>query len=282
MESMNMIRTEDSYGYIVTRALRFTYPGSYKEDSDSVVTEEPLEIRILQDGKSQNIAVTMRTPVNDRELALGFLLTEGFIKSPKDVHHVECHRGSNAVTVALSDGLPPIKLNSRNFFMSSSCGVCGKSSINEIFIRGKGIIRRSATVDASIILSLPKKMMGSQNLFGITGGIHAAGIFDIKGNHIVTMEDVGRHNAVDKCIGYLFSHDLLEMGPFILQISGRGGFEILQKAAMAGFPIVSSISAPSSLAIDVAETFGITLACFVRKERFNVYAHPERIAQRPA
>lgn len=277
-----MIRTDDIHGYILTRVSRFSRQGSCSEDSDSVVTEEPLEIRILQNGITQSIAVTMRTPVNDRELALGFLLTEGFIKSPKDVDHVECSRGSNAVTIALSDGLPLVKLNSRNFFMSSSCGVCGKSSINEIFIRGKGIVRGSAAVDANIILSLPEKMMESQDLFEITGGIHAAGIFDIKGSHIVTMEDVGRHNAVDKCIGYLFSRNLLDKGPFMLQISGRGGFEILQKAAMAGFPIVSSISAPSSLAIDVAETFGITLACFVRKDRFNVYAHPERITQHPA
>ena len=279
---MDMIRTEDSHGYLLARVSRFSHAGSCKEDSDPVVTEEPLEIRILQDGMTQSIAVTMRTPVNDRELALGFLLTEGFIRSAKDVDHVECHSGSNSVTVALSDGLPLINLNSRNFFMSSSCGVCGKSSINEIFIRGKGIIRRSVAVDANLILSLPEKMMESQDLFEITGGIHAAGIFDIMGNHIVTMEDVGRHNAVDKCIGYLFSHNLLEEGPYILQISGRGGFEILQKAAMAGFPIVSSISAPSSLAIEVAETFGITLACFVRKDRFNVYAHPERIVQHPA
>ena len=279
---MDMIRTEDSHGYFLARVTRFSHAGSCKEDSDPVVTEEPLEIRILQGGMSQSIAVTMRTPVNDRELALGFLLTEGFIRAKKDVDHVECHSGSNSVTVALSDGLPLINLNSRNFFMSSSCGVCGKSSINEIFIRGKGIIRRSVAVDANLILSLPEKMMESQDLFEITGGIHAAGIFDIMGNHIVTMEDVGRHNAVDKCIGYLFSHNLLEEGPYILQISGRGGFEILQKAAMADFPIVASISAPSSLAIEVAETFGITLACFVRKDRFNVYAHPERIVQHPA
>ncbi len=279
---MDMIRTEDSHGYFLARVTRFSHAGSCKEDSDPVVTEEPLEIRILQGGMTQSIAVTMRTPVNDRELALGFLLTEGFIRSPKDVDHVECHSGSSSVTVALSDGLPLINLNSRNFFMSSSCGVCGKSSINEIFIRGKGIIRRSVAVDANLILSLPEKMMESQDLFEITGGIHAAGIFDIRGNHIVTMEDVGRHNAVDKCIGYLFSHNLLEEGPYILQISGRGGFEILQKAAMADFPIVASISAPSSLAIEVAETFGITLACFVRKDRFNVYAHPERIVQHPA
>ena len=277
-----MIRTDDSHGYIQTRVSRFSGTGFCRDDSDSVVTEEPLEIRLLQGGKTQNVAVTMRTPVNDRELALGFLLTEGFIKSPKDVDHVECDHVSNIITVALSDALPLIKLNSRNFFLSSSCGVCGKSSINEIFIRGNGIIRGSDTVDGSIILSLPEKMMESQDLFGITGGIHAAGIFDFKGNHIVTMEDVGRHNAVDKCVGYLFSHKLLDAGPFILQISGRGGFEILQKAAMARFPIVSSISAPSSLAIEVAETFGITLACFVRKGRFSVYAHPERIARQPA
>jgi FdhD protein len=144
-------------------------------------------------------------------------------------------------------------------------------------MKGVRTVKGSASIDSRMLVSLPEKMRRRQRLFGYTGGIHAASLFDVSGRHFVTMEDIGRHNAVDKCVGYMLSNELVGKDGLVLQISGRGGFEILQKAAMAGIPIVSSVSAPSSLAIDVAETFGITLACFVRNDRFNVYANPQRI-----
>lgn len=272
-----MIGLKTDTGSAVEKVTRFSGPSDWIEDSDSIVTEEPMEIRLDHDGKNESIAVTMRTPVNDKELALGFLFTEGFVKASKDVISVEHSEGSNVVSVTVRDGITPVDRSSRNFYMSSSCGVCGKSSINEIYVRGVRTIRDNVKIDSHTLVSLPERMRENQRLFKTTGGIHAASVFDTSGNHLVTMEDIGRHNAVDKCIGFMFSNDIIGRSNIVMQISGRGGFEILQKAAMARIPIVSSVSAPSSLAIEVAQTFGITLACFVRDNRFNVYTNPERI-----
>jgi len=272
-----MIGITRNPGYLSKRISRFSEYAGSQDSLDQVVVEEPLEIRISHLGKIRRIAVTMRTPVSDRELAVGFLFTEGIIKSPTDIVAVDHTQGENVVTVELGDKVNVAEPAGRNFFLSSSCGVCGKESINDIFVKGRGIIRDSFTVEKSVVLSLTEKMQRNQQVFEFTGGIHAAGIFDTLGAHIVTMEDVGRHNAVDKCIGYLLSNKILGKQPLILQISGRAGFEILQKAAIAGLPFVSSVSAPSTLAIEVADTFGITLASFVRKDRFNVYSHQERV-----
>ncbi|MEM0155305.1 MAG: formate dehydrogenase accessory sulfurtransferase FdhD [Thermoplasmataceae archaeon] len=264
-------------GVAIERVTRFSEPMGWTEDSDNIVTEEPMEIRLLHNGKAESIAVTMRTPVNDEELAIGFLFSEGFIKKFDDITSVRIIENGNVVEVSLSCDTKNTYHTGRNFYMSSSCGVCGKSNINEIFLKGVGVVHGSARISSRMLLSLPEKMRRKQKLFGYTGGIHAASLFDVSGRHLVTMEDIGRHNAVDKCIGYMLSNRLIGKMNTVLQISGRGGFEILQKAAMAGIPIVSSVSAPSSLAIDVAETFGITLVCFVRNDRFNVYANPQRI-----
>lgn len=264
-------------GVAVERVTKYSGPTGWSEDSDNIVTEEPMEIRLIQNGKMESIAVTMRTPVNDEDLAVGFLFTEGFIKKYEDIRSVRIIENGNIVEVSLSGSAGNINRTGRNFYISSSCGVCGKSNINEIFMKGVRTVKGSASIDSRMLVSLPEKMRRRQRLFGYTGGIHAASLFDVSGRHFVTMEDIGRHNAVDKCVGYMLSNELVGKDGLVLQISGRGGFEILQKAAMAGIPIVSSVSAPSSLAIDVAETFGITLACFVRNDRFNVYANPQRI-----
>ncbi|WP_261511735.1 formate dehydrogenase accessory sulfurtransferase FdhD [Chryseobacterium paludis] len=251
---------------------------------DDVSVEEPLEIRVSYyagDKKEfKSISVTMRTPGNDAELAVGFLFTEGIVSSRQQVKNiyfaeVECSRNSeNIVTVELTEGfVPELMKADRNFYTTSSCGVCGKVSIESIRTVSSFHNHKKGKTDISLetLYQLSEKLQSFQNNFSATGGIHASGIFDSEGNLLALREDVGRHNALDKLIGYALSADLLPLNDKILVLSGRASFELIQKAAMAGISIVAAIGAPSSLAVDLAKEFDITLLGFLRDIRFNIY-----------
>jgi len=251
---------------------------------DDVSVEEPLEIRVLyRDGStavSKNISVTMRTPGNDAELAAGFLFTEGIISSQNQIKNIENQQSKcttdaqNVIVVELKDHLTPNLMNAdRNFYTTSSCGVCGKGSIEAI--RTVSIFkeheREFSKIELHVLYQLSEKLRSFQNNFSATGGIHASGIFDMAGNLLALREDVGRHNALDKLIGYALSSNLLPLNNHILLLSGRASFELIQKAAMAGITAVAAIGAPSSLAVDLAKEFDMTLLGFLRDNRFNIY-----------
>lgn len=251
---------------------------------DDVSVEEPLEIRILyHDGIARinkNISVTMRTPGNDSELAAGFLFTEGIISAYGQIKNIEnpqseCSVSSkNIVTVELHDDFVPKLMNAeRNFYTTSSCGVCGKGSIDSIRTVSSFQNRKKEdqNIRLDVIYDLSEKLRSFQNNFSATGGIHASGLFDSAGNLLALREDVGRHNALDKLIGYALSSNLLPLNDHILLLSGRASFELIQKAAMAGITVVAAIGAPSSLAVDLAKEFDITLFGFLRGNRFNIY-----------
>ena len=247
-----------------------------------MVTEEPMEIRVQGPGQDQaRVAVTMRTPGGDFELAAGFLVTEGLI-APGDVRRVAyCDnlpgedQHYNVVSVTLGRPFDPASL-SRNFFATSSCGICGKAALEDVEVRCE-VVGPGPEVAVSVLLELPERLREAQKVFERTGGLHAAALFTPEGELVSLREDVGRHNAVDKVIGEQVLVGAVPLSGRILQVSGRLSFEIVQKAAVAGIPIVSAVSAPSSLAVDTAERLGITLVGFVRDGRCNVYAHPERV-----
>lgn len=262
-------------------------PEDSREQVDWLACEEPLEIRASGPGqKPTSVAVTMRTPGYDPELAVGFLYTEGLIRDRAEVvSSAACGPKSaggacNIVQVVLSRPFDGGSLK-RNFFATSSCGVCGKATLEQVAVRcppvGPGPL-----VDRAVLVDLPGALRAAQAVFERTGGLHAAGLFDAEGRLLALREDVGRHNAVDKLVGRMFLEGLLPLAGKILLVSGRTSFEILQKAAVAGVPIVCAVSAPSSLAVSVAERLGITLIGFLRGPGFNVYAHPERIISAPA
>jgi FdhD protein len=249
--------------------------------NDKVATEEPLEIRLLAGGQRATVAVTMRTPGADFELAAGFLSSEGVLRGRSSVRGIsycvdrdvdEVQR-LNIVNVALrQDDLPTLEGLERHFFTNSSCGVCGRATLEELDQRGVERARPpSSPLTAATLYPLPAKMRAAQATFDSTGGLHAAALFDLAGSLLVLREDVGRHNAVDKVIGRALLADELPLRDRILMVSGRSSYEIVQKAAVAGIPVVCAVSAPSSLAVDVAERFGITLVGFLRDERMNVY-----------
>jgi FdhD protein len=252
------------------------------ERGDTLVTEEPLEIRAQGPGQDgQRVAVTMRTPGGDFELAVGFLFTEGLI-APQDLRRVaycddleDEDQRYNVVTVTLDTPFDTDRL-SRNFFATSSCGVCGKASLDDIAVRCD-VVPHGLTVAADVITSLPGRLREAQRVFERTGGLHAAGLFTPTGDTIAVREDVGRHNAVDKVIGEQLLAGRLPLSDTVLQISGRASFEIVQKAAVAGIPVVSAVSAPSSLAVEAGDRLGITVVGFVRDGRCNVYSHAGRI-----
>ncbi|MBI3357609.1 MAG: formate dehydrogenase accessory sulfurtransferase FdhD [Nitrospirae bacterium] len=252
--------------------------GKVSRFEDYLVGEEPLEIRI---GTSP-ISVTMRTPGHDLELASGFLLTEGVIKGAEQIAGLRqvVTRGNkrNVVRVDLVRGvaIKPALLR-RNFLTSSSCGLCGKASIDAVRVRG--IVRPTPDLHVSpeILCNLPEALRSPQALFGRTGGLHAAGLFDTTGRLIALREDVGRHNAVDKLIGWALLEKRLPLNESILLVSGRGSFEIVQKALVAGIPIVTCVSAPSSLAVQLAWEFNLTLVGFLRGKRFVVYTGEDRV-----
>lgn len=254
------------------------------ERPDRLATEEPMEIRVSGPGQeAAPVAVTMRTPGGDFELAAGFLFTEGLISGRSEVAQVSyCEdlpdeeQLFNVVTVRLNRPWNPDAAK-RNFYATSSCGICGKASLDEVEVHCSPV-GEGPTVSADVIRSLPDKLREGQRVFDQTGGLHAAGLFDADGRLTALREDVGRHNAVDKLVGEALLADALPLADRALQVSGRVSFEIVQKAAMGGIPIISAISAPSSLAVEAAERFRITVIGFVRDDRFNVYSHPQRLA----
>jgi len=260
----------------IRHILRWCAGASAESADDELAQEEPLEIRV----RGRAVSVTMRTPGHDEELAAGFLATEGMIKRREDVLRVEpCGRNEagNLVNVQLA---PDVAVDfdklTRHVFASSSCGLCGKATIDAV--RGQfPPITSELVVDAKTLLSLPEKMRQTQSTFDRTGGLHAAAIFSATGELIVLREDVGRHNALDKVIGYGLLNGLLPYDNHILLVSGRTSFEIIQKALAARVPIIAAVSAPSSLAADFARNSGQTLVGFLRGDRMNVYANEQRI-----
>jgi FdhD protein len=256
--------------------------GHRTERVDSLATEEPLEIRAQgPDRAAERVAVTMRTPGGDFELAAGFLFTEGLIGSGDLRRVAYCddlddeEQRYNVVTVTLTTPFDATQL-SRNFFATSSCGVCGKASLDDVAVRCD-VVPAGFTVAADVVMSLPDRLREAQRVFDRTGGLHAAGLFTREGAAITAREDIGRHNAVDKVIGEQLLAGRLPLAATVLQISGRASFEIVQKAAVAGIPVVSAVSAPSSLAVAVGDRLGVTVVGFVRDGRCNVYSHPDRI-----
>jgi FdhD protein len=253
-----------------------------KRTADALATEEPMEIRVDAPGMEQRrVAVTMRTPGNDFELAAGFLHTEGLVAANGDVRSVRyCsvpreEQQYNVVTVDLARPYDPDLLQ-RNFYTTSSCGVCGKASLDSIAVRCERVAD-GPSVGEAVVVELPGRLREAQRVFDTTGGLHAAGLFDAAGRLLELREDVGRHNAVDKLVGHALLRGELPLSERVLMVSGRLSFEIVQKAAVAGIPIVCAVSAPSSLAVDVGRRFGMTLVGFLRGSRFNIYTGAERI-----
>jgi len=256
----------------------------FADMDDQLVIEEPLEIQ-LQYGRAENrvqksISVTMRTPGHDIELAAGFLFTEGIIRRATDILFVEQERpDNNKLLFALEDNVVPgIQKAERNFYTTSSCGVCGKSSIDAIktvsFYKNA---KQDCQLKAEMFYELQDNLITRQPVFETTGGIHASALFDLEGNFIMAREDVGRHNALDKVIGASLLNDELPLTNTVLLLSGRASFELIQKASMAGIKVVAAVGAPSSLAVELAKESNITLLGFLRNERFNVYSCEERI-----
>ena len=272
--------------------------------SDDLVTEEPLEVRLraahAPNGDAaltlhgsprvsrvrRTVAVTMRTPGADFELAAGFLYGEGVIREREEIESiaycedsgVDDTRRFNIVNVDLRTTiLPDLDALQRHFHTTSACGVCGKTSLDSLRFTAPGPIHAGPEVRSETVTGLPAKLRSAQGLFSTTGGLHAAGLFDEKGELLAVREDVGRHNAVDKVVGWAFLGGRLPLSACILMVSGRSSFEILQKAVMAGIPVVCSVSAPSTLAVSVAREFGVTLIGFLRDERFNVYTGTDRL-----
>ncbi len=264
-----------------TRAKVWTLDGETEvRRRDSVVTEEPLEIRLSAGGRTQTVAVTMRTPGHDFELATGFLHAEGLLPGvPHQVSYcADVERADqkfNVVTVE-TDG-PALAAPARSGIVSSACGVCGSASLDALHKRGLHRVADDVTVPVDVLYGLPDALRSAQGLFEVTGGLHAAGLFTADGSLVATREDVGRHNAVDKLVGWGVLGDRLPLSGTVLMVSGRCGYEIVQKAVAAGIPVVASVSAPSSLAVAVAEDFGVTLVGFLRGRRCNVYAGRERL-----
>ena len=271
-----------------TRAItarRLTPQGVDPAVTDEVAIEEPLEIRI----SSETLAVTMRTPGHDRELVLGFLLAEGVIDGPRDVATVtHCGRigdetRENTINVTLTAGVkPPVDpetglLSRRGTLVTSACGVCGRRSVDDLVARVTPLPSDGRTLGRAALSAAMSELRHRQPIFARTGGSHAASLIDFAGSHVATFEDVGRHNAVDKTIGSRVLADALPLSGHALLVSGRASFEIVQKAFAAGIPVVASVSAPSSLAIELAERAGVTLAGFVRDDAMTLYTRPERV-----
>jgi FdhD protein len=254
--------------------------------SDQLATEEPLEIRLVVGGKKRTVAVTMRTPGADFELAAGFLFAEGVVTSRGQIRRisyctdpeVDAEQHFNIVNVELDPAtevdLRPLE---RHFYTTSACGVCGKASLESLQIRGCPAVPEGPEIDAEIIYRLPDRLRDAQGIFESTGGLHAAGLFDPQGDLVAVREDVGRHNAVDKLIGWAFVQGMTPLHDRIAIVSGRSSFEIMQKFLVAAVPIVCAVSAPSSLAVSLAREFGMTLVGFLRGERFNVYSGQQRL-----
>jgi FdhD protein len=256
-----------------------------EQREEQLTVEEPFEVRIGH----RSLAVIMRTPGNDAELALGFLLTEGVIAGPEDVLAIENESDEdglplpNVLNITLSSkqqqaSLQPQPISfERHFAVSASCGLCGKNSIADLMVSTPPLASNDTVFQATMIYELSERLRAQQSVFRHTGGLHAAGIFSASGELLLLREDVGRHNAVDKLIGYSLLHDIFPYHDRLLLVSGRTSFEIIQKALLARIPCIAAISAPSSLAVELAQRSGITLIGFLRGHSLNVYTHPERI-----
>lgn len=251
--------------------------------SDRVAVEEPLEIRLGFDVNGErdtrSISITMRTPGDDEDLATGFLFGEGILRGRGDVAIVKPCHGENTVRVELEDGVPAdVERLTRHFYVSSSCGVCGKASLDALRVMGCVAPAGPLRIARDDLLALPARLRDAQATFEETGGVHAAAAFDSAGRLIVVREDVGRHNAVDKVVGALLADDRLPAGDLGLLVSGRASFELVQKALVAGMSMLAAVGAPSSLAVELAQEFNVTLVGFLRDEDFNIYSAKERIA----
>ena len=275
-----MIQEKDKS--IVSKKIIKVLGDDFVEHMDDIAVEEPLQISIsILEPESpitnKNISITMRTPGHDQDLAIGFLFTEGIIQASDQIKGIIL--GENSINVQLnnSENIDLGKLE-RHFYTSSSCGVCGKASIEAI----KTICRLPPSlagfqVDKNLIKSFPGILKQEQNIFNNTGGIHAAALFNLNGELIIMREDVGRHNALDKIIGHLVTQDLLPLDQHLLFLSGRASFELIQKAAMAGIHFIMAVGAPSSLAVEMALEHDITLIGFLNETRYNIYTGPKRI-----
>ena len=266
--------------------VRVVEDGRARVKSDHLATEEPMEIRLVTGGGRRTVAVTMRTPGADFELAAGFLYGEGIITSRDEVKKISycvdsdvaAEQRYNIVNVELRGNREyDLRSLERHFYTTSACGVCGKASLEQLELRGCPVVPPGPEVSAQTIYSLPEKLREAQGLFEATGGLHAAALFDADGNLLAVREDVGRHNATDKLVGWALLEGRLPLSGTVVMVSGRSSFEILQKCLTAGVPVVCAVSAPSSLAVDVAREFGMTLVGFLRGGRFNVYAGFDRI-----
>lgn len=263
--------------------------GEHVRTGDLLAVEEPLEIRVQweADGRisRESVSITMRTPGADFDLAAGFLLGESVISRREDIVDISyCHEEGepqpfNTVTVTLAPGLTfDPALLARHILTSASCGICGKAALDALQIRGCRALPPGCSVSGTVVRGLPAALHAAQPLFNLTGGLHAAGLFDTEGKLLSVAEDVGRHNALDKLIGERLLHGAVPLQDTVLQLSGRVGFELVQKAVLAGIPVVAAVGAPSSLAVELAETFNLTLVGFVQPDGFNVYTGQERLA----
>jgi FdhD protein len=261
---------------------RLSSDGTHRHE-DTLAAEEPLEIRV----NGAPLTVTMRTPGDDVELAHGFLLTEGVIGSREDVSVARYCPGAtedgrntfNVLDLTLAEGVaPPDPGVARNFYTTSSCGVCGKAALDAVRLSSRySPAGDGCSIDSDTLTRLPDALRASQKVFAATGGLHAAGLFRTDGTPVVVREDVGRHNAVDKALGYATMAELIPLRGTVLMVSGRASFELVQKAAMAGVPMLAAVSAPSSLAVELAAERGMSLVGFLRGESMNVYAGTQRV-----
>lgn len=249
--------------------------GNRRSEDDRVAVEEPLEIRVA----GRSVSITMRTPGHDRELAAGFLFTEGILRDPRAVADIiECG-GGNVARVELAAGTElDLRRLERHFYTTSSCGVCGKTSLEALAVQGLAPLTAGVPRFAAQVLPLlPERLRAAQSVFDETGGLHAAALFDARGELLLIREDIGRHNAVDKVIGSAFLAGGTPLSESLLLVSGRASFELMQKALVAGIPLLAAVGAPSSLAVELARRFEVTLVGFLRGRRFNVYHGGERL-----
>ncbi|MCX2949546.1 formate dehydrogenase accessory sulfurtransferase FdhD [Lentzea sp. NEAU-D7] len=268
----------------VRRAVERVSPSGRRRRVDALAAEEPLELRV--NGKA--LAVTMRTPGQDVELAHGFLLSEGVIGSSEDISIARFCEGTgpdgmntyNVLDIALAEGVPPPDTGvERNFYTTSSCGVCGKGALDAVKLKTRySPALDEVTVTPEALTGFPDALRERQKVFESTGGLHAAGLF-VDGELLVVREDVGRHNAVDKVLGWAVLQNLVPLRGAVLMVSGRASFELVQKAAMSGIPVLAAVSAPSSLAVELAEEQGMTLIGFLRGDSMNVYTGGERVVE---
>ena len=263
------------------------------ERDDVLAVEEPLEIRVRGgDGSpATSFVTTMRTPGHDEELVAGLLFAEGVLGARRDLlalehpsdPRVEPELRANVLVAALEEeALARARKLTRGSVMGSACGVCGKTSIENVIPRDAPPLQSRWRIPAETLYELPDRLRAKQSGFAETGGLHAAGLFDALGELLRLREDIGRHNALDKLVGSFWLEDALPLGDRLAMVSGRAGFELVQKAFSAGIPVIASVSAPSSLAVELAEATGVTLLGFVRSRRFNIYTHPGRVGRGPA